>query len=239
MWAGDTLGNSSWGTYKKQSPSLKRDNQGGTKYERLRHGVLKAIDDSPKKMKSLVYELDGEKSYITREPLTGSTNGRGISHIMGTDALEDMYMGGCVDKITAAFNIFSDHHLVAADFALQIQDVSLDTERQPIVKYKWGKIANIKMDCTTEEDGNGNIECTLRPKQDTPHTEQWQNNMDLYKELQKKMAKEPEMIAKSHTFLLLIKDLQKDLKEASSHLTPKQQQDGVLIERLPTYKKQL
>ena len=53
------------------------------------------------------------------------------------------------------------------------------------------------------------------------------------------MAKEPEMVAKSHTFLQQMKDLQTDLKKASSHLTPKQQQDGTLIERLPEFKDKL
>ena len=214
-----------------------RDNQGGTKYNRLEFGVLSALDRANKDMISLVYELDGTLSYITREPLSRSTGGRGISHIMGTPAMEALYLGGCVDKCLAATMIHSDHHLVAADFALQIQDLDVVMDRPPIVKYKWGTISNIKMDCVKNEENGGTP--VLTPRVNTPHTDQWKENMHLFDELQEKMEKDPKMEARAHTFYRQMEDLQLDLKKASMQLTPQEQQDGVLIDRLPQYKDRL
>jgi hypothetical protein len=89
-----------------------RDNQGGYNRKQLEYGMLKACQD----MISLVRKYNGLISYITRESLSSSIGGRGISHILGTEKIEEIYMGGCVDPIVSACSINTDHHIVAADF---------------------------------------------------------------------------------------------------------------------------
>ena len=38
---------------------------------------------------------------------------------------EQLYAGGCVDKIVAGMEITTDHHISAADFAFHIEDIQL------------------------------------------------------------------------------------------------------------------
>ena len=98
-----------------------RDNQGSTRYKRLDFGVLSAIEKGThKQMTSVVHAYDAHKSYITRENPSSSNGGRSISHIMTSSVADDLYVGGCVDSIVSSTSIVSDHHIVAADFILDI-----------------------------------------------------------------------------------------------------------------------
>ena len=97
-----------------------RDNQGGCKYERLEFGVFNALSLVKKNFTSLVFEYEGLESHITRESLSDSTGGRGLSHILASSKVEDLYGGGCVDKPVSSCSIHSYHHIVAADFTLAI-----------------------------------------------------------------------------------------------------------------------
>ena len=103
-----------------------KDNAGGTKYKRLEFGILKAITDSNKKMRSAVFEKEGP-SYITRVPLSGAEKGgRGISHIMIDNRMEDRYVGGCIDPLLSKSTCgTADHFIVAAEFNLGITNFHL------------------------------------------------------------------------------------------------------------------
>ena len=45
-------------------------------------------------MNSLVRKYNALISYITRESISSSIGGRGISHILGTENIEDIYIPG-------------------------------------------------------------------------------------------------------------------------------------------------
>ena len=60
----------------------------------------------------MVRECDGQDSYIRRESLGDLKGGSGISHILFDSYVEEMYVGGCVDKIIASGACATDHHMV-------------------------------------------------------------------------------------------------------------------------------
>jgi hypothetical protein len=151
-----------------------RENLKGVKYKWHKHGVLNAIAESGKNMESGVFKYEGDPSFITRESLSGSLGGRGISHIMVDAGAEQFYVGGCVDNIIASTNITTDHHIVAADFALQIEDIEFNQAETSTIKHQWGKISNILMD--QSEDASVANGFRIWPKMDTPRTEQWHKN---------------------------------------------------------------
>ena len=122
-----------------------RDNLGGIHYNPPKHGILNAIRNSNRHMTSVIREHEGQKSYITRESLCESRTGRGISHILVDPRIDDMYMGGCVDKILASGAFSTDHHIVAANFAFDMEDIHLQ-DREPTERFTWGRLANILME---------------------------------------------------------------------------------------------
>ena len=212
--------------------TTRRDNQGGLKYDLLKDGVLQAIHDSRKDMISIVCDYEGQEKYITRESLGDSKGGRGISHIMVDTRMEEMYVGGCVDKIIASTAFPTDHHIVAADFAFDIDNILLQ-ERIPVEKFKWGEISNILMEIICSED---ETDPTIRPKQDTPHTAEWERKMDLFNDLEDELDKKPEVQAAAECFFNKMNNLKLKMIEASTKLTMAEQHKGKLIDRLPIYK---
>ena len=117
-----------------------RDNKGGHYYDRMKFGVLDAIEQSSRSMCSAVYEYESDEQvpYITRNELYKSNSGRGISHIMVTSKVEGMYVGGCVDNILSCSSIVSDHLLVAADLIIDIPTPSKHVSN-PTKRIRWGK----------------------------------------------------------------------------------------------------
>ena len=158
----------------------KRDNQGGCNYSRLKFGVLNAITNAKKTMASLVFEYEGEENYITRKSLSESTGA--ISHILASPKVEDLYIGGYIDKLISSFSIISDHHIVAADFILDIPSAPAP-HGQPVTKFKWGKISNILVDPVYEREDE-RIPTTIVPRWNTPHTDNWKENWQLFHDIQ-------------------------------------------------------
>ena len=171
----------------------------------------------PLRKQSGVFKYEGDPSYITREALSGSLGGRGISHIMLDAGAEQLYVGGCVDNIIASTNITTDHHIVAADFTLQIDDIEFNQSDSSAIKYQWGKISSILMD--QSEDDKEENGFRIWPKRDTPRTEQWHKNWELYQDLHEKLENDPDLKAASILFRQKMESLQEELKEASSKLT--------------------
>ena len=157
------------GDLQETMTTAKKDNAGGTKYKRLKFGVLNTIADSNKIMRSSVFEKEGS-SYITRVPLSGAERGgRGISHIMIDSRMEERYIGGCIDPLLSKATCgTADHFIVAAEFNLDISNFYL-LNRTPVTRYKWGLISNILMDDSEIEEGEGEV--LRQPEYDTPHTE--------------------------------------------------------------------
>jgi hypothetical protein len=159
-----------------------RDNQGSTRYKRLDFGVLNAIDKGHNnQMTSAVHAYDAHKSYITRENPSSSNGGRGISHIMTSSAAEDLYVGGCIDPIVSSTSIVSDHHIVAADFILDIPRPPPHTSK-PVVRHKWGKLAKILVELIYEQ-GDESTQPSIILKENTPHTDEWKANVTMYDDI--------------------------------------------------------
>ena len=214
-----------------------RDNLKGVMYKWHKHGILNAVVQAGKNMELGVFKYEGDPSYITREALSGSLGGRGISHIMVDAGAEQFYVGGCVDNIIASTDITTDHHIVAADFALQIDDIEFNQNENSAIKHQWGKISSILMDQTEDaSEANG---FRIWPKQDTPRTEQWHKSWELFQDLHEKLENDPDLKAASLLFRQKMESLQEELGVASSKLTDEEQSSGKLIERLPYYKTSL
>jgi hypothetical protein len=225
------------GDLQETMTTTSRDNIGGTKYKRLAHGLLQAIEDSGKTMSSVVFEKEGQQTYITREPLSGAKGGRGISHIMVDRNMEDLYVGGCVDPILSSSSCgTADHHIVAADFDLGAIAFTL-YETNPTTRYKWGAISKILMTYGEVEGETGEPQLCL--KKDTKHTDEWRSNCELYKKVHEEMNNNPKTVAAGHTFCRKMDDLRSTLREASGQLSRKEQEEGQLIVRRPEYKKAL
>ena len=187
-------------------------------------------------MISVIREYENHDSYITRESLGESKSSRGISHILVDPRIDDMYVGGCVDKIVTSGAFPTDHHIIAADFALNIEDLHLQ-HGDPIERFKWGRLANILMELIpTTKSG---IPPTLQPKHDTPHTAEWEQNMQLFQDLHHLLESDPDLCAAAESFHCQMQTLQQTLITASSQLTPDEQTNGVLIQRDPQYKSSL
>ena len=217
-----------------------RDNKGEHFYNRLKYGALDAIEQSSKSMCSAVfeYESDNQNPYITRNEFNNSNSCRGISHIMVTSKVEDMYIGGCVDAILSCSSIVSDHHLVAADFVFDIPTPPKHIS-QPTNRIKWGKISNIKVE-TAYEDDDKQIPTSTILKRNTPHTDEWKENVNIFDEIQKMVgegSKLDEEVASE--FLKEMEDLQQEIFEKSKQISKKDQQNGKIIQRDPRYKQQL
>ena len=99
----------------------------------------------------MIREHEGHASHFARESLGDSRSGRGISHILVDSRIEDMYMGGCVDNLLVSGAFFTDHHIVAADFAYDMKDIYLQ-DREPTERSKWGRLVNILLELTSSPD---------------------------------------------------------------------------------------
>jgi hypothetical protein len=187
------------GDLQETMTTTSRDNIGGTKYKRLAQGVLQAIEDSGKNMSSAVFEKGGEQTYITREPLSGAKGGRDISHIMVDSKMESLYVvGGCVDPILSSSSCeTANHHIVAADFDLGATDFTL-YERTPVTRYKGGAIAKILTSYGDNDEETGEPQRCL--KMDTPHTDEWRSNCELYKKVHEEMNNNPKTVVAAQTF---------------------------------------
>ena len=51
-------------------------------------------------------------------------------------------MGDCIDKLVASGAFPTDHHIIAADFAFNIDPFNIN-EGSKTTRYKWGRISNI------------------------------------------------------------------------------------------------
>ena len=187
-------------------------------------------------MISVIREYENHDSYITRESLGESKSGRGISHILVDPSIDDMYVGGCVDKIVASGAFSTDHHIIAADFAFNMEDIHLQNG-DPIERFKWGRMANILMELipTTKPD----IPPALQPKHDTPHTAEWEQNLQLYQDLHHLLENDIELCAAAESFHCQMLSLQQTPISASAQLTPDEQGNCALIKRDPHYKSSL
>jgi hypothetical protein len=191
-------------------------------------------------MTSLVYKYEGIYSYITRESLSvTSTSGRGISHIFATPDAEMLYVGGCIDPIVSATSINTDHHIVVADFDFNLKHRTQEREAKSDYNYQWGTVANILV----APSGNlADAKCppTINLKLDTPRTELFRINRDLFDRIQNLTEEGSELNTKyAEPFWQDIQQLQFDLKAASSQLHLSQQNDGILVPRKDEYKMQL
>jgi hypothetical protein len=151
------VGNILAGDLQETITTTERDNMGGHFYNRMKCGVMDAIERAEKSMCSAVfeYESDHQNPYITRNEFTNSNSGRGITHIMVSSKIEDMYVGGCVDAILSSSSILSDHHLVAADFIFDIPTPPRHIS-QPTKRVRWGRISNILVEMTHEDKDKNN-----------------------------------------------------------------------------------
>ena len=92
--------------------------------------------------------------------------------------MEEMYVEGCVDPILSATSCGTTyHHIVAADFDIGANNFNL-YERTPITRYKWGTISKIIMSYGDIDEETGEPKLCL--KTDTPHTDEWRSNCELY-----------------------------------------------------------
>ena len=140
-------------------------------------------------MTSMVRKYNALISYITRESLSSSIGGRGISHIMGTEHIEEIYMGGCIDPIVSACSINTDHHIVAADFDFsfksRIPSVSIKEE-----KYHWNRISKILVDMEKPISLDQQEVPEIIFRESTARTSQYLQNQDLFEDLQKLTEKD-------------------------------------------------
>ena len=224
------IGNILLGDIQETISTTNRDNLGGIHYNPPKHGILNALRTLNRKMISAVREHEGHTSYITRESLSTSRSGRGISHILVDSRIDDMYVGGCVDKIVASGALSTDHHIIAADFAFNMEDIQLQNGL-PIEPFKWGRIANILMELIPPSEPSNTP--TLKPKQDTPHTAEWEQNMQLFADLQHIFENDPDICTAAESFHCQMLTIQQNLITASAHLTQEDQDNGILIESLP------
>jgi hypothetical protein len=217
-----------------------RDNKGGHYYDRMKFGVLDAIEQSSRSMCSAVFEYESDEKvpYITRNELSNSNSGRGITHIMVTSKVEEMYVGGCVDSIISSTSILSDHHLVAADLLIDIPTQPKHTS-QPTRRIKWGKISSIKVEAIYEDDEDS-IPTSIIPLRNTPHTDEWREKVNIFQEIQK-IAGEGSTLDQevAEKFLKEMIDLQEEIFKETKLLTKADQKNGQLIERLPSYQNRL
>jgi hypothetical protein len=157
---------------------------------------------------------------------------------MVTSKVEDMYIGGCVDAILSCSSIVSDHHLVAADFVFDIPSPPKHIS-QPTNRIKWGKISNIKVE-TVYEDDDKQIPASTILTVNTPHTDEWKENVSIFDEIQKlagEGSKLDEEIASQ--FLKEMENLQEEIFKKTKLISKKDQQNGKIIQRDPRYKEQL
>ena len=217
-----------------------RDNKGGHSYARMKFGVLDAIDQSSRSMCSAVYEYESDEQspYITRNELSKSNSGRGITHIMVTSKVEEMYVGGCVDNILSCSSIMSDHHLVAADLIIDIPTPPKHSPN-PTKRIRWGKISSIKVEPIYEDD-ESSLPSSIVPLRNTPHTDEWKAKVAIFQEIQR-IAGEGSQLDQdvAETFLNEMTALQEDLRQKSKLLTKADQLNGKLIARHPGYKNRL
>ena len=230
------VGNILLGDLQETLSTTKRDNHNGIHYKPPKHGIFDALQNANKHMTSVIREYEGQERYITRESLSASKTGRGISHILVDPYIEDMYVGGCVDKMVASGAFPTDHHIVAADFPFDIENICLQ-ETEPIERFKWGRIANILMTLVPSPDPNNAP--SLQPKLDTPRTAEWDENYQLFQALQHELENDPELSAAADHFHSKMLTLQKTLIKATAALPPVEHENGILIERLPSYKSSL
>jgi hypothetical protein len=149
-----------------------------------------------------------------------------------------MYVGGCVDAILSCSSILSDHHLVAADFKFDIPTPPKHIS-QPTTRIRWGKISKIEVE-TVYEDDDKQIPTSTILKVNTPHTDEWKENANLFDEIQK-MAGEGSKLDEevASKFLKDMENLQEEIYIKTKMISRKDQQNGTLIERDPRYKAKL
>jgi hypothetical protein len=204
-----------------------RDNQGSYNRKQLEYGMLKACAH----MISMVRNYNALISYITRESLSSSIGGRGISHIMGTESIEEIYMGGCVDPIVSACSINTDHHIVAADFNFsfksRIPSASVKEER-----YHWNRISKILVDMENPISSNQQEAPSITFRESTARTSQYLQNQDLFEDLQAITGEGSELenlIA--IPFLEEMIQIRTVLVHESKKLSKEEQEGGILIAR--------
>ena len=156
---------------------------------------------------------------------------------MGTEHIEEIYMGGCIDPIVSACSINTDHHIAAADFDLsfksRIPSVSIKEE-----KYHWNRISKILVDMEKpiSLDQQEAPEITFR--ESTARTSQYLQNQDLFEDLQKLTGKGSEMETLiAIPFLEEMNHIRTTLVDESKKLTREEQEKGILIHVYPETKK--
>ena len=87
---------------------------------------------------------------------------------MVSSVAEVIYISGCVDAIVSSTTIVSDHHIVVADFILDIPRPP-QHKSKPVTRYKWGKISKIKIEPVFGKKSNSS-QLLLSPEQ-KPHTQ--------------------------------------------------------------------
>ena len=109
--------------------------------------------------------------------------------------------------------VVASHHIIAADFAFNMEDIHLQNG-DPIDRFKWGRLANILMELIpTTKSG---IPPTLQPKHDTPHTAEWEQNMQLFQDLHHLLESAPDLCAAAESFHCQIQPVQQTLITACS-----------------------
>lgn len=207
-----------------------RDNQGGYNRKRLVHGIL-AATLALRAMISVVFEFEGLVSYITRESLSKSIGGRGISHILVSKLLVDMYVGGCVDPIVSASFINTDHHIVAADFDFSFQ-ARTHTSSKPEDKFHWNRISKIQVDMDKPIPQDPNTSPSITLKEATSWTKEFMQNKDLYDNIQELTMEGSALdVEIASPFLHKMETIQRMLQWDSQKLSLEEQQQGVLIPR--------
>lgn len=159
-------------------------------------------------------------------------------HTFASPKVEDLYIGGCIDKLISSCSIVSDHHIVAADFILDIPSVPAP-HGQTVAKFKWEKISNILVDPVYEREDES-IPTTIAPRWNTPHTDNWKENWQLFQDIQKLAGEGSESdISFADKFTLDMELLQDELIQASRQISKEDQKNGHLIPRKAYYKEKL
>ena len=103
-------------------------------------------------------------------------------------------------KLVASGEFPTDHHIVAADFAFDMDNIILQ-ERTPVERFKWGRLSKILLDLATSHDPDSAP--TLKPKRDTPHTAEWEENLQLYQDLHHLLETDPSSVEMLNLFKVI------------------------------------
>jgi hypothetical protein len=150
---------------------------------------------------------------------------------MGTESIQEIYMGGCVDPIVSACSINTDHHIVAADFDFsfksRIPSTSIKEE-----KYHWNRISKILVDMERPISSDQQEAPEITFRESTARTSQYLQNQDLFEDLRAITREDSELESLiAVPFLeemILIRGM---LVAESKKLTREEQEKGNLIAR--------